>query len=77
MFYSKIVVTGHLYLEMQQKEIEVIEITIYQEDKQYEIHLDLFYNKVCYNTVLDITLFSVGPQLDYFCYMSIHIILSL
>ena len=26
------------------------------------------YNTVCYNTVLDITLITVGPQLDYLCY---------
>ena len=37
MFYSEIVVTAHLYLEMQQKEIEFIEITTFQEDKQIEI----------------------------------------
>ena len=29
------------------------------------------YNTVHYNTVWDITLIIVGPQLDYFCYMSI------
>ena len=33
------------------------------------------YNMLRYNTVLDITLITAGPQLvilDYFCYMSIH-----
>ena len=30
------------------------------------------YNMVHYNTVLDITLIAVGPQLDYFGSMSIH-----
>ena len=33
------------------------------------------YNTLHYNTVLDITLISVGPQLHYFCYMSIHLTL--
>ena len=34
---------------------------------------------LCYNTVLDITLITAGPQLvilDYFCYMSIDTLYS-
>ena len=30
------------------------------------------YNTLHYNMVLDITLITIGPQLDYFCYMPIH-----
>ena len=30
------------------------------------------YNMLHYNTFLDITLMTVGPQLHYFCFMSIH-----
>ena len=31
------------------------------------------YNTVCYNMVLDITLITVGPQLDYFCYIYVYV----
>ena len=35
------------------------------------------YSTLHYNTVLDITLIIVGPQLDYIWYMSIHFTLVL
>ena len=34
------------------------------------------YNTLSYNTVLDITLITTGPQLlilDYFCYIPVHL----
>ena len=35
------------------------------------------YNMLHNNTVMDITLIIVGPQLDYFCYKCLYILLSL
>ena len=35
------------------------------------------YNMARYNTVLDITLITDGPQLNYFCHMYIHFTLMI
>ena len=44
------------------------------DDRLFRVatHLLTSTSRPLYNTVLDITLITVGPQLDYFGYMSIH-----
>ena len=65
--------TSHLYIVKMGFTARGIPIF----DCGYTLQLPLstpgpLYNMVHYNTVLDITLIAVGPQLDYFGYMSIH-----